>query len=89
MFLVSVLYIRPNIYELISRVSASRCLLFKSWQTRQSVRYNIELPRDVEDIELELGKLIGSVGKLEIGLRKVYRVKRGVFNNPFRSGVVR
>ena len=56
---------------------------------RQSVRHDVELPRDVEDVELELGKPIGSVGKLEIGLRKVYRVEGGVLNNPFRGGVVR
>ena len=42
----------------------------------------------MEDIELELGKLISSVGKLEIGLCKVYCVKRGILDNPFYSGVV-
>ena len=43
----------------------------------------------MEDIELELGKPISSVGKLEIGLRKVYRVEGGMLDNPFRGGVVR
>ena len=43
----------------------------------------------MEDVELELGKLIGSVGKLEIGLCKVYCIKGGVLDNPFCSGVVR
>ena len=42
----------------------------------------------MEDIELELGKLISSVGKLEIGLCKVYCIKRGMLDNPFRGGVV-
>ena len=44
--------------------------------------------RDVEDIELELGKLISSISKLEISFCKVYCIKRGILDNPFYSSVV-